>query len=135
MELNELKKYADSVNHVMLRMALTQLVVMGVDNAKKITDEDIENCQENAMMTKEFVQDIFRTTRELAKYEIWDIFAYIKEEVGIKGCADYKEKANRYLVIAYNAICLGQLDEIYDKEQLMYELGCNEDEYDEIMCE
>ena len=33
--MNEnLKKYADSVNHVVLRMALTQLVIMGVDHAK-----------------------------------------------------------------------------------------------------
>ena len=35
--------------------------------------------------------------------------------------------------IAYNAICLGQLDERYDKEDLICELGCDEEEYDEIM--
>ena len=43
------------------------------------------------------------------------------------------EERRRFLAIAYNAIVLGQLDEIYDKEQLLDELGCSEEEYDEIM--
>lgn len=131
--MEELKKYVESINSIVFRMALSQLMVMGVENASKISDEDIENCKENDMMTKEFVQDLFKVTRELAKYEIWDILAYIKEYVGIDGCTDWKGKANRYITIAYNAICLGQLDERYDKEDLIYELGCDEDEYDEIM--
>lgn len=46
---------------------------------------------------------------------------------------EYKEKTNRYLTIAYNAITLGQLDELYSKEELMNELGCTEEEYNEIM--
>lgn len=131
----ELKKYANSVDIIALRLALTHLVAIGADNAINITDEDIENCKGNGMMTKEFTQDVFRITRELAKYEIWDVFEYIKEEVNVGKCTNWKEKANRYLTIAYNAICFGQLDEMYDKEDLMRELGCDEDEYDEIMCE
>lgn len=46
---------------------------------------------------------------------------------------NYEEKANRMLTIAYNAICLGQLDEKFNKEELLNELGCTEEEYDEIM--
>ena len=46
---------------------------------------------------------------------------------------DYKEKYQNMKNIAYNAICLGQLDERYDKEDLICELGCDEEEYDEIM--
>ena len=131
--MEELKKYVESINSIVLRMALSQLMVIGVENASKISDEDIENCKENDMMTKEFVQDLFRVTRELAKYEIWDILAYVKEYVGIGGCTDWEGKANRCLTIAYNAICLGQLDERYNKEDLICELGCDEEEYDEIM--
>lgn len=131
--MEELKKYVESINGIIFRMALSQLMTMGVENASKISDEDIENCKENDMMTKEFVQDLFRVTRELAKYEIWDILAYVKEYVGINGCTDCEGKANRYLTIAYNAICLGQLDERYDEEDLIYELGCDEEEYGEIM--
>ena len=37
------------------------------------------------------------------------------------------------LTIAYNAICLGQLDEIYDRDDLMCELGCTEEEYEILL--
>lgn len=44
-------------------------------------------------------------------------------------------KLERMLNIAYNAIVLGRLDEKYSKEELLEELGCSEEEYDEIMGE
>lgn len=45
-----------------------------------------------------------------------------------------KEERNRFLTIAYNAICLWQFEEIYYyKDRICEELGCTEDEYDEIM--
>lgn len=44
-----------------------------------------------------------------------------------------ERERERFLIIAYNAICLGQLHELYDKERLLKELGCTEEEYDEIM--
>lgn len=44
-----------------------------------------------------------------------------------------KKERERFLVIAYNAIVFGDLDLIYDKERLLEELGCSEEEYDEIM--
>lgn len=39
----------------------------------------------------------------------------------------------RAMAIAYNSIIFGKLEEAYDKEELMSELGCPEEEYDEIM--
>ena len=45
--MEELKKYVESINSIVFRMALSQLMVMGVENASKISDEDIENCKEN----------------------------------------------------------------------------------------
>lgn len=62
-----------------------------------------------------------------AIYDLWCELSGNKQEF------DYKEKANRMLTIAYNAITLAQLDEQYDKEDLMRELGCTEEEYNEIM--
>ena len=44
-----------------------------------------------------------------------------------------KEERNRFLIIAYNAICFGQLDERFSKDELLEELGCSEEEYEEIM--
>lgn len=44
-----------------------------------------------------------------------------------------QKERNRFLTIAYNAIVLGQLDEIYDEETLLEELGCSKEEFDEIM--
>lgn len=40
---------------------------------------------------------------------------------------------NRFLTIAYNAITLAQLDEQYDERELLRELHCSKEEYDEIM--
>ena len=44
-----------------------------------------------------------------------------------------EKERNRFLTIAYNAICLGQLDERFSKDELLRELGCNEEEFAEIM--
>lgn len=66
-----------------------------------------------------------------AIYDLWCDLTGSKKEEEI----NYKEKARKYLIIAYNAICLGQLDEQYDRDHLLKELGCTEEEYDEIMGE
>lgn len=39
----------------------------------------------------------------------------------------------RAMAIAYNSIIFGRLEDAYDKEELLAELGCTEEEYDEIM--
>ena len=126
-KFNEIEKLERAYS-VPFSMALAQLMVMGIENASKITNEDIEKCQENDMMTKEFAQSLFRMTRDLSNYDAWDIFAYIKEKVAIYGCHDW----SRYITIAHNAIILLE-ENGYDKEELLNELGVDEDEYDEIM--
>lgn len=40
---------------------------------------------------------------------------------------------NRFLTIAYNAITLAQLNEQYNERELLRELDCSKEEYDEIM--
>lgn len=47
--------------------------------------------------------------------------------------ARLKNERDRYLTIAYNAICLGQLDEQYSESVLLHELGCTKAEYKKIM--
>ena len=39
----------------------------------------------------------------------------------------------RFLSIAYNAICVGQLDERYSEKRLLEELGCSKEEFEKIM--
>lgn len=46
-----------------------------------------------------------------------------------------ENERNRFLTIAYNAICLGQLNEIYNENKLLKELGCTKEEYNKIMKE
>lgn len=48
-------------------MAVAHLLDIGFRNASKITDEQIENLEENGLMTKKFVQDLVRVSREIAK--------------------------------------------------------------------
>ena len=55
------------------------------------------------------------------------------EITAIKQIKDLKDKNNLYLNIAYNAICLGQLDELYSESRLADELGCTVEELKEIM--
>lgn len=67
----------------------------------------------------------------VSKYEIADMPTVYA--VSVEDYEKIKKERNRFLNIAYNAIILGQLDEIYDKKRLLEELGCSEEEYDEIM--
>ena len=132
MKLKELEK-----NHgeVMIRMALSYMFDKGMEFCNNITDENIAALEANAIMSKEFVQEFVKAAREISSYSLWnDILPYIKEEIVISGFEDYKKKSERFTTIAYNAITLGQLDEQYaSKEDLCCDLGCDEEEFDEIM--
>lgn len=47
-------------------MAVAYLLDKGFSFVQKITDEDIENLEENGIMTKEFVQDLVKVARDIA---------------------------------------------------------------------
>ena len=47
-------------------MAVNHLFDIGLRMSRKITDEDIENQQGNGLMTKEFCQELLKTTRDIA---------------------------------------------------------------------
>lgn len=67
----------------------------------------------------------FATMENALKYIVLECF-----DVNRK----FENKKNRFLTIAYNAICLGQIHEQFaSEEDLLYELGCTKEEYDEIM--
>ncbi len=63
----DLKKIYDKNHVVLFNMAFTHLRDIGWRNAIDISDKEIEELEGNGMMTKEFVQDLMRLTRELAK--------------------------------------------------------------------
>lgn len=134
MKENKILKLEEQYGTMMVRMALSNMIDKGMEFCSYITDDEIAELDGNAMMTKEFVQDLVRISKELASYSLWDdIMPYIKEHIDMYGIDDYKAKMIRYQTIAYNAIALGQLDEQYDKDDLCCELGCTEEEFDEIM--
>ena len=47
-------------------MAVNHLCDIGLRMSRKITDEDIENQKGNGLMTKEFCQELLKTTRDIA---------------------------------------------------------------------
>ena len=63
----DLKKIYDENHVVLFNMAFTHLMDIGWRNAINITDKEMDELEGNGMMTKEFVQDLMRLTRELAK--------------------------------------------------------------------
>ena len=48
-------------------MAVAHLLDIGFRQALKITDKDIEGLEGNGIMTQEFVQDLVRASREIAR--------------------------------------------------------------------
>lgn len=48
-------------------MAVAHLLDVGFRNVSGITDEQIENLEGNGLMTQQFVQDLVRVSREIAK--------------------------------------------------------------------
>lgn len=67
MSYSELKKFYDKTRLDYFVMAITHLMDIGWRNAEKITDEEIEKCEGNGLMTKDFVQWIQRTAREITR--------------------------------------------------------------------
>ena len=67
MSYSELKKFYDKTRLDYFVMAVTHLMDIGWRNAEKITDEEIEQCEGNGLMTKDFVQWIQRTAREITR--------------------------------------------------------------------
>ena len=52
---------------LIFNMAVTHLFDIGFRAASKITDEDIDNLEGNWLMTRDFVQDLVKVTREIAQ--------------------------------------------------------------------
>jgi len=67
MSYSELKKFYDKTRLDYFMMAITHLMDIGWRNAKKITDEEIEKCEGNGLMTKGFVQWVQRTARDITQ--------------------------------------------------------------------
>lgn len=92
--MNEIADVESKYGAVLFRMGLTQLVDVGV---RHLTDDNIEASIRQiiaegeinkangvvTIMTLEFQCEIVRCAAELAKFSIWDLFAYIKKYVPI----------------------------------------------------
>ena len=62
----DLKKIYDRTRLDYFAMAVSYLVDIGWRNAKEIDESDIHDAQGNGLMTKEFVQGLMRTAKEIA---------------------------------------------------------------------
>lgn len=84
-----MKKLYDRTPTVMWNMAVAHLLDIGFREAIQITDEDIEQLEENGMMTQQFVQDLVRTTRDIAK-ECGNNVVEVIQFCTIEKCFDMK---------------------------------------------
>ena len=92
--MKEIAGVENKYGSVLFRMGLTQLVDVGVRqmsdaNVKASIRQIIAEGEINkangvvTVMTPEFQCEIVRCAAELAKFNIWDLFAYIKKYVPI----------------------------------------------------
>ena len=58
-------KIYENTNTVMYNMAVAYLLDKGFTFVSQITDEEIESLEGNGLMTKNFVQGIVRTAKEI----------------------------------------------------------------------
>ena len=74
-------------NARMTNAVIAYIVDKGWDNVKDITDEDILNLESQGLMTKEFVQALVKTAREICQTcSMWeDLMPYIRCHIGING--------------------------------------------------
>lgn len=63
----DIKEIYDHTDLAVFSMATTQLMIMGWNEAEELTDEEIAEQEGNGLMTQEFVQDLLRLTRKIAK--------------------------------------------------------------------
>ena len=71
----------------MTNAVIGYIIDKGWDNVKCITDEQISNLESQALMTKEFVQSLVKTAREICQTcSMWeDLMPYIRCHIGING--------------------------------------------------
>lgn len=64
---NKLNKIYKETRFDMFVMAVSYLTDVGYRTVISLSDEDIDELEENGLMTKEFVQDLVRKAREIAR--------------------------------------------------------------------
>jgi hypothetical protein len=91
---NEISAIDNKYGQVLFRMGLTHLGDVGIRN---LTDENVEECIKQikakeeeslikgrvSIMTPEFQSTVVRCAAELARFDIWELFAYIKKHISI----------------------------------------------------
>jgi len=90
----EISAIENKYGHVLFRLALAHMVDIGI---RHLTDENVEECfkqitakDEEAkasgsipIMTAEFQFEVVRCASELAKFGVWELFAYVKNYIAI----------------------------------------------------
>jgi hypothetical protein len=91
----EISAIENKYGHVLFRMGLAHMVDVGIrhltdgnviEAINQITakDEEAKASGSIPIMTMEFQCEIVRCAAELAKFGVWELFAYIKEHIAIE---------------------------------------------------
>jgi hypothetical protein len=102
---------------------------VGIDKAREITDEQIEQIEGNSFMTKRFSQSLVRCARRIAREcnFINDIVPYMVENFGhLTG--HITQKRTEEILVNYIDNDLSSADPGYVRETLQDVCGCTEEE-------
>jgi len=91
----EINVIENKYGNVMFRMGIAHMVDVGIrhltdenvsETIKQITvnDEEAKAKGSIPIMTVEFQCEVVRCAAELAKFGVWELFAYIKEHIAIE---------------------------------------------------
>lgn len=124
----DLKKLKDETHPALFNMALSHLLDIGFRQALKIKDSDIEKLEENGLMTRKFVQDLVRLSRQIAQMSSPTEIIQFAQSEQIFDTLYYngKPERNRIEEIAIGAIDLLLND--YHMTELIEALDMDEDE-------
>ena len=129
------KIYKKSSDEQILKDILADLCSKALesDAVEAINYVAIEDFVSNDIQEKELLIEYYSDGLDFERDEYYIVSDDEVEDETVKELIRLKEERNRFLTIAYNAICLGQLDEQMSVERLLEELGCTEEEWNEIM--
>ncbi len=126
----DLQKIYYGTRHSFFAMAVSHLLDIGYRNAIEITEDDIAKMEGNGLMTQGFVQDLVRTTVEIAKTidNVAELFQFCSaEDVFDTRFYANKLSRDRLETLLHNAIGGLQCGD-YEGESLADYLGADEEE-------
>ena len=124
-KINEIKC---KTQFVVFSMGVSYLLDNGYDFCLKLTDKDIDSLDANGMMTKEFVQGLVRTARDIANAEDspFEIIQFCSLDDTFE-LTRYNERWSRYNLIRVLSYLIDNGN--VDLEELLNDFDMDEEEW------